>query len=106
MQKTRIPERRKAAFKAAVLNMENTLFYIFLFLIYPVLMFGTVLFCSRKKEEEKPEMLLASNSEVKTEDMNLQNERLKRESEITFEKDDFSVLEDDEDDQFLDLMKD
>lgn len=35
--------------------MENTLFYIFLFLIYPVLMFGTVLYCTAKKEETKPE---------------------------------------------------
>jgi len=53
VQKTRIPERRKAAFKAVCLNMENTLFYIFLFLIYPVLMFGTVLFCTRKREENR-----------------------------------------------------
>ena len=87
--------------------MENTLFYIFLFLIYPVLMLGTILFCTRKKEESK----LSFENEISfySDDLEIfQADEDKEDIEIDSLKSDneLHILEDDEDDQLLDLMMD
>lgn len=52
--------------------MENTLFYIFLFLIYPVLMLGTVLLCTRKQDEQKEESEKLTLSDIDSRGMDVE----------------------------------
>lgn len=52
--------------------MENTLFYIFLFLIYPVIMFGTVLLCTRKQDEQKEESEKLTLSDIDSRGMDVE----------------------------------